>query len=272
MTGSIAGRRSCARGWGHRVTALALALALAGGGAAGARAAEKVTKGEAPPKGANSSSKPALATSKSGMRARAKAAVERAQIDYKLGRFQAALEGYRSAYELVQSPVLLFDMGQCHRNLDDPEKAIFFFEGYLREESKPEPEQRQLTQDLIADSRVALQKKQAAIAAARAAAAARVAAAARAAALVQRPAPRPRLTLEAGGDRTADGLSLMGDRDGRRPQGGHRSIASRWWFWTAVAGACAVAAGAAVYYATGEPRLVAPSGTVGPLDRSMEPR
>src|SRR5437016_6063550 len=61
-------------------------------------------------------------SAKSDERAQAKAAVERAQIDYKVGRFAEALDGYRRAYELFQAPSLLFDMGQCHRNLGNPEK------------------------------------------------------------------------------------------------------------------------------------------------------
>ena len=43
-------------------------------------------------------------------------------------------------------------------------------------------------------------------------------------------------------------------------------VTHRWWFWTAVVGV-ALAAGAAAYYATGDPRLVAPSGSrPGTLD------
>jgi hypothetical protein len=42
-----------------------------------------------------------------------------------------------------------------------------------------------------------------------------------------------------------------------RPAGEKRSLLTRWWFWTAIGGA--VAAGATVYYLTGEPRLVQPS-------------
>ena len=205
----------------------------------------------APGKGAGAS-----ASGKNDARAQAKAAVERAQVDYKLGRFQDALDGYRRAYELFQSPVLLFDIGQCHRNLGDPERAIFFFEGYLREETKPEPQRRQLTEDLLAELRTEAQRRRAATALA--------ASAARAATPPPRPA-RPRIRLEASDDTRATRASSTSLLT-RAPQGSpeeHRSIASRWWFWTAIGGACALAAGAAVYYATGEPRLVAPTGSIG---------
>ncbi len=201
---------------------------------------------------------------KSDERAQAKAAVERAQVDYQLGRFQDALDGYRRAYELYQSPSLLFDMGQCHRNLGNPDKAIFFFEGYLREETRLEPERRRLTEDLIVEARVDLQRKMA-LAAATASA---PAAAAPAAAPPPPPAtPRP-VQLQAMDTQRVVPTTLMAsptesDRPAQREQPEQRSITTRWWFWTAIAGACAVAAGAAVYYVTGEPRMVPPQGTLG---------
>ena len=106
---------------------------------------------------ARAASKPTPASN--DVRAQAKAAVAQAQIDYKLGRFEAALDGYRRAYELFQVPVLLFDIGQCHRNLGNPEKAKFFFEGYLREETRMDPERRHLTEELIAEATATLERR-----------------------------------------------------------------------------------------------------------------
>jgi tetratricopeptide (TPR) repeat protein len=189
-------------------------------------------------------------------RAQAKAAVTQAQIDYKLGLFQSALDGYRRAYELFQVPVLLFDIGQCHRNLGNPEKAKFFFEGYLREETRMDPERRRLTEELIVEAAAALERQQAAAAAARAATSPR-----------PRRSGRPRIRLEAVDDRpTAPQLGLDAAASERAP-GDHRSILRRWWFWTAVLGAGGLVGGA-VYYATGAPRLIPPSGSIGTLDRA----
>ena len=195
------------------------------------------------------------APANSDARAQAKAAVAQAQIDYQLGRFEAALDGYRRGYELVPVPVLLFDMGQCHRTLGNPEKAKFFFEGYLRDETRMDPERRHMIEDLIAESTAALERQQAA-AAAKAAAAPR-----------QRPAGHPRIRLEAVDDTPAPGLGLQAAASKSSPSDG--SILGRWWFWTAVGGALALAGGA-VYYATGEPRLIPPSGTIGTLDRGSK--
>jgi tetratricopeptide (TPR) repeat protein len=217
--------------------ALTFAIACASGGTA--RAAGK--GGAGAPAG------------KSDARSKAKAAVARAQVDYKLGRFQDALEGYRRAYELYQAPLLLFDMGQCHRALGDSEKAIFFFEGYLREETKPEPERRHLAQDLIAEAHADLQHKMEEAAAT---------AAPPPAASPARPVQLQATDMQ--GVVPASLVASSGERDHAEPA--HRSIASRWWFWTAIGGACLVAAGAAVYYVTGEPRLVPPPTTLGAYD------
>jgi hypothetical protein len=216
------------------VASATLLIALVGGGGARARAAGK--PGEA--------------------RAQAKAAVAQAQVDYQLGRFEAALEGYRRAYELVQLPVLLFDMGQCHRNLGNVERAKFFFEGYLRDETRMDPERRHVVEDLIAESTATLDRQRAAAAAA---ATAKAAAAAK-----RRPPARPKIRLEAVDDTAPAGLGLRAAAPESSP--GDRSIFGHWWFWTAL-GALALAGGAA-YYVTGEPRLSPPTGTVGTLDRS----
>jgi len=203
-------------------------------------------------KGAGRTSKGgATSAGREDARAQAKAAVGRAQIDYKLGKFQDALDGYRRAYELFQAPVLLFNIGQCHRNLGDPEKAIFFFEGYLREETRPEPERRKLADELIAELRPEAQRQRA-VAEAAALAAARAAA----------PPPRPRIRLTATDDSRTTSVTTLSQPPSAAPER-RRPVTSRWWFWTAVGGACALAAGAAVYYATGEPRLVAPTGSIG---------
>lgn len=224
----------------------ALAMVLSAMTAAAAAPASAAGKGAGAPK------KPAGSATgvggKSDARSQAKAAVERAQVDYKLGRFQDALDGYRRAYELFQAPVLLFDIGQCHRNLGDPDKAIFFFEGYLREETGPEPERRKLTEDLLVELRTDAQRK-------RASAAVAAAAAARAAA----PPPRlvrPSLHLVAADHTPVASTTLLASVP-EGPPGGRRSLVTRWWFWTAIGGA--LAAGATVYYLTGEPRLVQPS-------------
>src|SRR5215831_14047144 len=94
-------------------------------------------------------------------RAQARAQVKKAQTEYKIARFEEALADYTRAYELYPAPALLFDLGQCHRNLKNYERAVFFFEGYLREQPKIDPDQRALTEDLIAECKGALDRQHA---------------------------------------------------------------------------------------------------------------
>jgi tetratricopeptide (TPR) repeat protein len=227
---------------------MATAILLAG---ASARAWEPGTQ-TADARGANA---------RSDARAQAKAQVRKGQLDYKLARFDEALAAYSRAYELYPAPALLFNLGQCHRNLKNYERAIFFFEGYLREQPRIDPDQRALTEDLIAESRTALDRQNAE---ARAAAAARFAPAPMASLPARQPATVPaRLELRSP-PATRAGAPMVMAVDHSRPA--HDTpVTHRWWFWTAIVGT-ALAAGAAAYYATGDPRLVAPSGSVGKLD------
>lgn len=56
---------------------------------------------------------------------------EQAQREYDLGNFEKALEGYSEAYRRVSAPALLFNIGQCHRQLGQYERAAFFYRRYL---------------------------------------------------------------------------------------------------------------------------------------------
>jgi tetratricopeptide (TPR) repeat protein len=56
---------------------------------------------------------------------------ERGEQSYKLGHFDDALAAFGKSYELSKEPALLFNIGQCHRQLKNHERAVFFFEEYL---------------------------------------------------------------------------------------------------------------------------------------------
>ena len=202
---------------------------------------------------------------------------EKAQIQYKLGHFDQALEGYGRAYELFHAPAFLFNIGQCHKNLKNYERAIFFFEGYLREEK--DPQKRQLAQELADESRAELDKQQKQAARAAAAAGAPSAAAAQGsetkggtashgaprAETVPPRAPEPRTVqpLVAAQDAPAVGGPPAADA-APAPKSG-----SSWWLWAGIGVAAAVLAGGVAYWATGSGTTVPPGGTVGTLDRRM---
>ncbi len=61
----------------------------------------------------------------------AKARYAEAQGLYDTGQFEEALQGYSDAYELKPLPGFLFNIGQCHRQLGNWERARFFYKRYL---------------------------------------------------------------------------------------------------------------------------------------------
>lgn len=66
---------------------------------------------------------------------------------FELGRFADALREYEQAYKLAPLPGFLFNIGQCYRNLDNHEKAIFSFRLYLKK--LPDAKNRAATETLI---------------------------------------------------------------------------------------------------------------------------
>jgi tetratricopeptide (TPR) repeat protein len=203
---------------------------------------------------------PAAADSRNKDEARAE--FDQAETHYKLGRFQEALDAYTRAYEIYPAPALLFDIGQCHRNLKNYERAIFFFEGYLRDETNPA--RRTLAEELIAESKAEIERQRAA------AAIPPPISSDVATALAPGPAgsqtgqpgatPPPELSRPAASPTPA----LLEARPAPEPP--QRPVTRRWWFWAGV-GAVTVAAGAFAYYESGHTIDVLPGGTVGTLDR-----
>ncbi len=84
-------------------------------------------------------------------RERAAELTRRATTLYKAGQFDEALIQYERAYEAYPVPALLFNMGQCHKNLGSDERAIFFFSNYLRDQ--PDAANREVVEELIGEAR-----------------------------------------------------------------------------------------------------------------------
>lgn len=142
----------------------------------------------------------------------AKRFYERGQKLFNLQKFDEALEQYQKAYDAKPIPAFLFNIGQCHRNLENFDAAIFSFKKYLKLE--PDADNREQVEGLIEE----LEEKRAE---------------AKARALRLRdpeparpdtPPPKPRKPAE-------------------------RAFYTKWWFWTGVAVAGA-AAGGGIYAAT----------------------
>lgn len=144
----------------------------------------------------------------------------RGQIQYNLAHFDQAAEEYSKAYEAMPLPEFLFNIGQCHKKSGDYKKAIFFFEGYLRE--APQAENRALVEELIAEARAKLAEP-------------------------RTPREQPRRDLAKSS--SSDGNTRAGSETGRSPAERRTPSAASaaadsaetagppfyrtWWFWTA---------------------------------------
>lgn len=84
---------------------------------------------------------------------KAKRLFKAGQTHYKLGEFAEALEKYSAAYQEKEIPAFLFNIGQCHMELKNFERAIFFLEGFLRE-SKPSA-QNEVVEERLVEARAA---------------------------------------------------------------------------------------------------------------------
>lgn len=78
---------------------------------------------------------------------RARMHFQQGKAAFELGNFQEALGQYKTAYRIAPLPGFLFNIGQCHRNLGDLDKAVFAFRLYLRK--RPEAPNREAVLQLI---------------------------------------------------------------------------------------------------------------------------
>lgn len=165
----------------------------------------------------------------------AKIQSKQAAIHYNLGRFKQAIASYTEAYESYPAPEILFNLAQCYRQVGDHEKALFFFEGYIRE--MPEAPNRQVVLELIEESKKSRDKVQ---------------------------ADQERLAKSKEKQREKElEIALNSKKDGTR----HTPIYENPWLWVAVAGAAAISI--AITAAAMSPRseTFTPSGTLGTADR-----
>lgn len=187
--------------------------------------------------------------------ARARKEVMRARKAFDLARFQEALDAYSKAYAIDPRAPTLFNIAQCHRQLEDYDRAAFFYRRYLSYYPAGTAPNQKVVESLIAE--VEQQKKDAELAkkAAEDAEKRRLAAAARLS---------PSATPGSGEGGAQDGLTnetLVAQTPNASESGGE-SIFKKWWFWTGV-GVVAAAAGTAAYVAT-SPQ--APPTTLGTAD------
>ncbi len=187
--------------------------------------------------------------------AEARRHVATADTEYKLGQFEQALAEYSAAYQLFASPALLFNIGQCHRNLKHYEQALFFYRGFLRDAPADAPN-RATVEGLVRDTQADLDRQHADEAKAKQELEARE----------HEQDELKRSELDARQRAEQDRQVAEARRQAvAQPHQPAEPIYDKWWFWAACGGA-AVAAGATVYYFAGG-STVEPSGSLGNLDR-----
>jgi tetratricopeptide (TPR) repeat protein len=73
---------------------------------------------------------------------------EKAEVQYGIQNYEAALDNYKKSYELSLAPELLYNLGQCYRALKRYDEAKKSYQAFLRQKSDPNPK-RQDTLDHI---------------------------------------------------------------------------------------------------------------------------
>jgi tetratricopeptide (TPR) repeat protein len=183
-----------------------------------------------------------------------------AEAHYKLGRFGEALEEYSRAYEAAPLPAFLFNIGQCHRQMGNHERAIFFYKGYLRE--RPEARNKAVVEKLIQQCNQELERLEA-----------------EARAEAQR---KEQLRLEQEERRLEEEKRKAKEREQQLamerariaaltakpppPPPAPTPIYREWWFWTIVGGAAVVIAGGTALALSSSDTTVYPSGSLGTVD------
>jgi tetratricopeptide (TPR) repeat protein len=80
-------------------------------------------------------------------KAAARAHFKRAEAAFNIGKFEEALAAYQAAYETKPLPGFLFNIAQCHRNMGNHERALFFYRRYLALD--PQSPNRAVVEELI---------------------------------------------------------------------------------------------------------------------------
>jgi tetratricopeptide (TPR) repeat protein len=143
---------------------------------------------------------------------------EEGKAAFELGRFKDALTAYEAAYRILPLPGMLFNIGQCYRNIGRLDQAVFSFKLYLKK--IPDAQNRDAVTKLIDELEAKLEQE-------------RKAAAEEAAERARRKAE-----LDAA-------LRAKGSTD--TPE---TPVHKKWWLWTAVGLALAAGTATAVYFGT----------------------
>jgi tetratricopeptide (TPR) repeat protein len=92
-----------------------------------------------------------------GDKEQARVLAREATLHYKLGEYEDALKKYKEAFRTFQEPSLLFNIGQCHRQLGHKQEAEQAYKSYLRD--LPQAENRPEVERLIEGIQAAIEQE-----------------------------------------------------------------------------------------------------------------
>lgn len=109
-------------------------------------------------------------------RSRAREIYEIGKRAFRVGDLPTAAARFKESYQLYPAPLLLFNLGHVHQQLNDPEQAKFFFQQFLVSAKPTDPDREEATKRLDEVERTLRERREAAERAAAAEAAAKLAA------------------------------------------------------------------------------------------------
>ncbi|MDF1561472.1 MAG: hypothetical protein P1V51_00430 [Deltaproteobacteria bacterium] len=209
-------------------------------------------------------------------RAEAKTLFQDGQKHYTLGEFDQALEKFTAAYDKLPLAAFLFNIAQCHKEMRNYERAVFFFEGYIRE--APDAPNKDVVLELIGESRTALERKQEEerlarleaerLEAEKAAHEAELAAARAENEKIRKEASERRAKEMAELRRIAEEMKTLKESAAFNPpppvEEPKTPVTRKWWFWTALGAVALAAAGGGTALALRPTEL--PGGSLGTID------
>jgi len=170
-------------------------------------------------------------------RAESKRYYELGRASFDLARWEQSLEAFELSYDVQPHPILLFNIGQCHRKLGRHAEAIERFERYLQE--LPDASNRSDVEELLSEERKLLSMTP-----------------------EPGPEPEPEPAAEVAPTPVDPSVASASVED--------PSMLETWWFWTAVGGAAvavaAVGGTAAAVAVASQPAPVEDAPSAGRFD------
>ncbi len=136
---------------------------------------------------------------------------------FKLGEYEQALDSFKEAYRNYESPVFLYNIAQCERQLNHKQEAIRFYRQYLADAK--DAQNRDEVQAIITKLQSALDEERAA---------------------VNKPPQGPLEPTPPPATTTTNGAPLTATAPPPPPE--KTPVYKKWWLWTAV-GVVAVGVG-----------------------------